>query len=295
MKKPLVIILTALMLLLSGCGSEPVTADIVATTLPVYDFTVRITAGTDLTVSVLVTESVSCLHDYSLQVHQMRLIEGANTVILSGAGLEDFLSDLLENSVQVDASAGISLLCASHSHDHEDHDHHAHEDTQEFDAHIWLSPANASCMAKNIALGLIDHYPQHEQQIQSNLTALLQNLDVLQQYGQQTLSELRSRDLITFHDGFSYFADSFDLHILEAVEEESGSEASAKELIHLITLVQDHKLPAIFTETHGSVSAANVISRETGANIYALDMCMGDTGYFEAMYRNIDTIKEALG
>lgn len=289
------LILLLVCLLLSGCQTADTPAMVVATTLPVYDFTVALCQSTDITVERLINESVSCLHDYSLSVSQVKAVESAEIIVCSGAGLEDFLSDLLESSVKVDASAGISLLCTSHSHDHDDHAHHAHEDTQEFDAHIWLSPANASCMAKNIAAGLIDHYPQHEQQIQNNLTALLQNLDVLQQYGQQTLSELRSRDLITFHDGFSYFADSFDLHILEAVEEESGSEASAKELIHLITLVQDHKLPAIFTETHGSVSAANVISRETGANIYALDMCMGDTGYFEAMYRNIDTIKEALG
>ena len=289
------LILLLVCLLLSGCQTADTPAMVVATTLPVYDFTVALCQSTDITVERLINESVSCLHDYSLSVSQVKAVESAEIIVCSGAGLEDFLRDLLENSVKVDASAGISLLCTSHSHDHDDHAHHAHEDTQEFDAHIWLSPANASCMAKNIAAGLIDHYPQHEQQIQNNLTALLQNLDVLQQYGQQTLSELRSRDLITFHDGFSYFADSFDLHILEAVEEESGSEASAKELIHLITLVQDHKLPAIFTETHGSVSAANVISRETGANIYALDMCMGDTGYFEAMYRNIDTIKEALG
>ena len=289
------LILLLVCLLLSGCQTADTPAMVVATTLPVYDFTVALCQSTDITVERLINESVSCLHDYSLSVSQVKAVESAEIIVCSGAGLEDFLSDLLENSVKVDASAGISLLCTSHSHDHDDHAHHAHEDTQEFDAHIWLSPANASCMAKNIAAGLIDHYPQHEQQIQNNLTVLLQNLDVLQQYGQQTLSELRSRDLITFHDGFSYFADSFDLHILEAVEEESGSEASAKELIHLITLVQDYKLPAIFTETHGSVSAANVISRETGANIYALDMCMGDTGYFEAMYRNIDTIKEALG
>ena len=289
------LILLLVCLLLSGCQTADTPAMVVATTLPVYDFTVALCQSTDITVERLINESVSCLHDYSLSVSQVKAVESAEIIVCSGAGLEDFLRDLLESSVKVDASAGISLLCTSHSHDHDDHAHHAHEDTQEFDAHIWLSPANASCMAKNIAAGLIDHYPQHEQQIQNNLTVLLQNLDVLQQYGQQTLSELRSRDLITFHDGFSYFADSFDLHILEAVEEESGSEASAKELIHLITLVQDHKLPAIFTETHGSVSAANVISRETGANIYALDMCMGDTGYFEAMYRNIDTIKEALG
>ena len=101
--------------------------------------------------------------------------------------------------------------------------------------------------------------------------------------------------MITFHDGFGYFAQAFDLHILEAVEEESGSEASAQELIHLIHIVEEHNLPAIFTEVNGSVSAADVIHRETDAKSFALDMAMGGDSYFDAMYKNIDTIKEAMG
>jgi ABC-type Zn uptake system ZnuABC Zn-binding protein ZnuA len=49
-------------------------------------------------------------------------------------------------------------------------------------------------------------------------------------------------------------------------------------------------------ETNGSDAAASVISRETGAAIYTLDMLMsGDDDYFTAMKRNLDTIKEALG
>ena len=79
------------------------------------------------------------------------------------------------------------------------------------------------------------------------------------------------------------------------MEEESGSEASAQELKHLIGIVREHALPAIFTETNGSVSAADVIARETGANTFALDMAMGGDSYFDAMYHNIDTIKEAMG
>ena len=78
------------------------------------------------------------------------------------------------------------------------------------------------------------------------------------------------------------------------MEEESGSEASAAELIELIEEVEHHDLPAIFTETNGSVSAAGIIARETGAGSYALDMAMGGDSYFEAMYHNIDTLKEAL-
>ena len=81
---------------------------------------------------------------------------------------------------------------------------------------------------------------------------------------------------------------------MEAVEEESGSEASAKELIHLIALVREHDLPAIFVEKNGSSSAASILSRETGAKVCMLDMAMSGNSYFDAMYHNIDTVKEAL-
>ena len=85
------------------------------------------------------------------------------------------------------------------------------------------------------------------------------------------------------------------MHILRAVEEESGSEASARELIELIEEVEHHSLPAIFTEKSGSVSAAGIIARETGCGSFPLDMAMAGDSYFEAMYHNIDTVKEALG
>jgi len=79
------------------------------------------------------------------------------------------------------------------------------------------------------------------------------------------------------------------------VEEESGSEASAQELIALIGIVTEHHLSAVFTEVYGSVSAAEVISRETGVPCYTLDMAMGGSSYFDAMYHNINTIREAMG
>ena len=82
---------------------------------------------------------------------------------------------------------------------------------------------------------------------------------------------------------------------VRAVEEESGSEASAAELKELCGLVWEHQLPAVFTETAGSTSAAEILAAETGVCIYSLDMAMGNSSYLEAMYHNIDTLKEALG
>lgn len=277
---------------LSGCTPASETADIAATTLPVYTFTSVLCQGTDLTVTQLVTESVSCLHDYSLSVRQVKAVEGADLVVISGGGLEDFMTDLLESKTVIDSSENIPLLESCHDHGHE-HDGHSHD--HEHDPHFWLSPVCAKTMAQNICAGLSARYPDNAATFEANLEALLSKLDALRQYGDQQLSSLSCRELITFHDGFSYFAQSFDLTILEAVEEESGSEASASELKALITLVRNSNLPAIFTEANGSTSAAQVIAAETGVKTFALTMAMSGSDYFEAMYHNIDTIKEALG
>ena len=239
--------LLALLMLLSGCRSQAQPAQIAATTLPVYEFTSRICEGTPLTVTRLVTESVSCLHDYSLNVRQVKAAEAAQVVVISGAGLEDFLDSILDDSDIIDSSEGIALLHMEEEHDHGHEDHH-HED----DPHIWLSPENAKIMAGNICAGLSQRYPEYADTFSANLGSLLEDLDALQSYGESSLSGLKCRELVTFHDGFSYFAQAFDLTILEALEEESGSEASAQELKHLIGVVRENDLPAIFTERNGS-------------------------------------------
>lgn len=285
MKKCLVLLILPL-LLLTGCKNEPAPA-VVATTLPVYTFTSALCEGTGISVGRMITEDVSCLHDYTLQVSQMRMIQGAQVVVMNGAGFEDFLKDAIGDIPVIDASVGISLSCPD-EHEHSDHHH-------ESDPHIWLSPAMARQMCINICGGLVKQFPEHTEQFHANLAALFLEFSDLIGYGHDQLLNLQTRELITFHDGFGYFAEAFDLHILEALEEESGSEASAGELVHLIELAKEHNLPAIFTEKNGSSAAADTIAAELDIRVFALDMAMSGDDYFAAMYRNIDTIKEALG
>ena len=289
-------LLFLLSLLLCGCSQEQ-PAQIAATTLPVYEFTQRLCEGTGITVTRLVTEQVSCLHDYSLNVRQVKAAESADVVVISGAGLEDFLEDVLYDKQTIDASEGIQLIVPEEHHHDEEEAHHegSHEGHHhEQDPHIWLSPVKAQTMVANICAGLTEAYPEQADLFSANAEALIQNLADLQAYGEEALAHLSCRELITFHDGFAYFAQAYDLTILEAVEEESGSEASAKELIHLIEEVEHHDLPAIFTEVSGSVSAAGVIARETGCKSFQLTMAMSGDSYFDAMYANIHTIQEAL-
>ncbi len=275
-----------------GCSKQE-EPDILATTLPVYEITVTLCQGTGLTVSPLVTENISCLHDYTLQVSQMRMIESSDVLVISGAGLEDFLNDIIGTSNRiVDASEGISLHLSNvqHDHAHKSEDEHDHE----HDPHFWLSPQNGIQMSRNICNQLTQIYPKHAKIFTQNLNKLEEQFALLSAYADAQLSGIAHRELVTFHDGFSYMAEAFQLNLLYAIEEDSGSEASAKELIEIISLVQSHKVPAIFTERNGSTSAAQIISRETDATIYELDMAMSEHDYFSAMYHNIDTLREAL-
>lgn len=287
--KRIVAFLLCLLLLTAttGCSKTEYEKQITATTLPVYEFASRLCDGTDIHVERLITENVSCLHDYTLQVSQMKMVASSDAVIINGCGLEDFLDDVLPAcKTLIDASRNINT-----EHHAADHDAHHHDQ----DPHIWLSPKNAKSMAENIYQGLIRIYPTYKDIFNSNLTGLLADLDKLDAYARNKLESLDSRKLITFHDGFGYFAQAFDLTILKAIEEESGSEASAAELIEICNLVQQHQLSAVFIEKNGSSSAAEIIARETGVPIYSLDMAMAGNSYFDAMYHNIDTIKEALG
>jgi len=286
--KRLFALLGLILFLLPGCAKQESHAQIAATTLPVYEFTSRLCEGTGISVTRLVTESVSCLHDYSLNVRQVKAAEAAELIVINGAGLEDFMEDLLEGKQTIVASKDVPLLENCHDHgDHEDHHHEA-------DSHIWLSPANAMVMVTNIMEGLVAAYPEHTEKLQWNGILLLTKLKMLLDYGNQQLSPLKNRKLLTFHDGFGYFAQCFDLHIVAAVEEEAGAETSARQLVNLIELVQQLHIPAVFTETNGSDASAKVICAETGAGLYTLDMAISGEDYFTAMYHNIDTIREAL-
>ena len=138
-------------------------------------------------------------------------------------------------------------------------------------------------------------YPEFADQISENLAAFCEKLSSLQDYGEQALSDLSCRQLVTFHDGFSYFADAFSLTIAAAMEVESGSEPSAKELEEIISIVEENQIPAVFTEVNGETGAAEVVAGEAGCAVRTLDMAISNRDYFAAMRQNIDIVKEALG
>lgn len=274
--------LAMLCALLSGCAARDAERyDVLASTAPVRTMTAALLEGTGLTCGLVVTESVSCLHDYTLSVAQMEKIGQADVVVLNGLGLEEFMEDALRTAKHIiTASSGVDTLPG--------------EDGE--DPHIWLDPANCIRMCKNIAAGLSALYPDKQTAIEQNLLAVTAEYEAAQTYGEEALKSLSCRELVTFHDGFSYFARAFGLVIAAAMEIEEGSEPSAKEIESVVRLVEDEHIPAVFCEENGEQQTAETVAGQTGAGLYALTMGMdgGAAGCTDAIYHNIDTIREAL-
>ena len=311
MKRTLCSLILAAVLALTACapagdGHEEERLTIVATTYPVYLFATAVTEGVEgVAVERLNTGDTSCLHDYTLSVNDMKLLERADIIAMNGAGLEEFLEDALATSgaAVIDCSAmseGALLENASHHHDEEDHSHHGH-DHGHFDPHFWMDPVHADRMVACIRQGLCEADPENAALYDKNAERAALRLEQLNGDMTRVVEGLTGNcpGLITFHDGFRYFCHAFDLELLESIEEEAGSEASASEIVEISRLVKEQKIPAIFTEVNGSAATANAIARETGCKVYALDMIMNGEGsgiqpYVDAMLRNIQTVAEAM-
>ena len=298
--KRLLPLLLSVLLMLSGCTPRQTTSEdgklhILATTYPIYLFTKTLTDGVDgVMVTQLIDESVSCLHDYTLTVPDMKTIERADVVILNGAELEVFMEDALAqtDAASIDCSDGMHLLPANghEHHDHKDDHHHGH-----YDPHYWLSKEAGSVMLYNILQGLIQLDKANADTYQTNYSNAIE----LFPDNQPDLSALSCPYLITFHDGFQYLAHDNGLTLLKSIEEEEGSTASAADIKEIVALIREYDIPAIFVEKNGSDATARVIARETGVEIHQLDMLMsGDgqdiTAYFEALNANYAIIREAL-
>lgn len=295
------ILLAALLLTISSCSEKAETDDgarmtIAATTYPVYLFTTAVTENTGVNVELIINQEVSCLHDYTLTIHDMKVIERADVIIMNGADLENFMTDALAASRApvIDCSDGIDLLPAT---GHHDHNHEADVDEgSHYDPHIWLTEEGAVAMMSNIlhGLGTLDetHLEQYTENFQKAI-ALLPD-DPL------AGATLDCPYFITFHDGFQYFAHDNGLTLLKSIEEEEGSEASAAEFKEIIALINEYDIPVIFTETNGSDATARAIARETGVEIRPLNMIMSGDGtgiqpYIDAMNANYDAILRTLG
>lgn len=262
---------------------------IVTSFYPMYILTSNIADGIEDVEVVNMTEpQTGCLHDYQLVPADLKVLEKADIFVINGAGMESFLEKVisqLPDLTIIEAAKGIDLL---------------KDENGEENPHVWVSISGAIQEVKNITNGLIAADPANEASYRKNSEKYIARLEALKQSMHDALKDIRTRDIVTFHEAFPYFAQEFDLNIVSVIEREPGSEPSAGELAEIIQIINDTQVKVLFTEPQYSPKAAESIAAQTGARIYVLDPIV--TGpkdaeldsYERAMKENLDVLIEAL-
>ena len=180
------------------------------------------------------------------------------------------------------------------------------EEHGQFDPHVWHDVANVIVMAGNIRDALVAADPARAELYEANAAAYIAELEALdasirEQVG--TLPEER-RKLVTSHDTFGYFADAYGFDVLGTALGSLSTEAgdpSARDIVTLITEIEEAGVPAIFAENVANPDLMESIAAEAGVSLAPslYTDALGPQGspgetYIGMMQSNVTTIVDAL-
>ena len=275
---------------------------VVTSFYPIWLIAMNLADGiSDMNVVNLASPDTGCLHDYQLQMNDMKVLETADLFLVNGAGMESYL-DLVFSAFPAlpvsQAADNVPLLYGLDALEIGESD----DDSKEANAHIWLSASNAILMARNMAEAMSSVFPSSAAIIQENLSAFTLRMEELDHELKAGLSGLRHREIITFHEAFPYFASAYGLKVVAVVNREPGETLTPSQLAELADVIIEMGLPPLFVEPQYEDLSARTLAAETGARIYTLDPIV--TGpeenvpldYYDTIMRtNLRVLCEALG
>ena len=269
---------------------------VAATIFPLSDITQNI-AGNKMEVINLLPSGASP-HAFELTPSDIKDLQNTKVVFAIGQGLDSWTENITDsiNNVEIySVEKGITLKSFESNHDHEhEEEHHEHGD---HDPHYWLACANAKVIAQNITDKLVKIDPDNASYYRQNLVDYQKELDQTKQGIDQIFEDLKSRELIVFHQSWGYFAEEFDLEIIGAFTPTPGQEPTAQYLKELQDTAQEHNAKAVFSEPQLSTESIEPFVMDLDLKLYELDP-LGGTGardsYINTLLYNAQIIGQAL-
>ena len=232
-------------------------------------------------------------HEFQPSPLDIKQIETADLVLITGKGMEGYLTKLEEaigNKAKfVDTGAKIPSLQLEE------------EGRIVEDPHWWHSIENVRKAAGVVKKHFIDADPANKASYERNATAYLAELTDLQKWARQEVSKLPfvNRKLVTSHDAFQYLARElgFKIYAIEGVT--TDDQPSSKKITHLIKKIRAEGVKAVFFESIENPKVLGEITRETGAKVggklYADGLGINEASTYQDMIRyNVRTIVESL-
>jgi ABC-type Zn uptake system ZnuABC Zn-binding protein ZnuA len=209
-------------------------------------------------------------HSFEPTPQDVARLTASQVLIVNGAGLESYLSKLLDNAggqrQVIVASAGLAsrtpgpgeILDTGHS---------------QGDPHFWLDPTMAVKYVENIRAGLSQADPAGAAVYARNAEAYTAQLKTLDTWIAAQVQQLppERRLLITNHENLGYYADRYGFKIVGAVVPSFSSDASpsAQQLAQLVNAIKATGAPAVFLDTGTNPQLAQQVAQETGIKVVA--------------------------
>ncbi len=301
-------LLVLVLVSLSACASErqPPTAStgklkVLATTTLVGDVVQHI-GGEKIDLHVLLPVGADP-HSFEPTPQDIAYLAAAEVVFANGVGLEEFLSQLMENvsseSVLISLSDGLDLIEAAH--EAETAEGHAHENG---DPHVWMDPHNVLHWVEQIERTLSQRDAANVAFYQQNSDEYRKELLELDEWIRAQVAQVppEQRKLVSDHQVFGYFAKRYNFELVGTVipSVSTLAEPSAQELAALEDAIRRAGVRAIFVGATVNPALAGRIAQDTQVQlvpIYTGSLSAADgpaTTYLDFMRYNVNAIVQAL-
>ncbi len=133
--------------------------------------------------------------------------------------------------------------------------------------HLWTDPLLAAKYADVIRDVLATKAPADKDYFAANHTGLRARIDALDtalRNDTATVPE-QQRALLTYHDGYAYFARSHGWRVVGAIQPSNFEDPTPREVTNLIRQIRTQHVPAIFGSEVFPSTVLETIGKETGA------------------------------
>ena len=183
--------------------------------------------------------------------------------------------------------------------DHGDEEGHGHAHGR-YDMHIWLDVNNARAITAETAEQLAAIFPQHQEQLTSNMNKTLEKLDALEAELRSLSESFSSSPYVVFHDAYQYLEKMLGLNNVGTVTVNPEQAAGARRLLELRETISETGASCVFKEPQFNPSALEIIAEGTDLKTGTLDPLGADIepgpdAYFEIMRNMVTSLKDCLG
>jgi manganese/zinc/iron transport system substrate-binding protein len=248
---------------------------VLVTTGMIYD-PVKTILGEKALVEVLFAPGVDPHLYKATQGDLARFIE-ADLIIYNGLHLEGKMTEIFEElkhskSVYAFAEALPESMYRA-----------AVGDSTAYDPHVWMSVKIWAACTKAFSKWIQEKDPTNAAYYQQNTEKLIQSLDSLDAQVRQLIQTIppEKRILVTAHDAFAYFGQSYGLEIRALQGISTASDIGLQDVISLTDFLTQRKITAIFAET--SVSSRSLLAVIEGCKAKGHSVCLGPSLFSDAL------------